>query len=158
MAVRDAALFAIVERIKEHYENNINNVYVRKAFSRLEVPHSTWDQLDSLTTKVEFYRIHGYPLQDLYEQILAAAAFISACRRDLLPNLRSMLADSSDRTLTDMAINNFRPNLSIFADMVNELYVKAAGLDREERGNSTPVYESIPELKKLGDYLIDATN
>ncbi len=69
-----------------------------------------------------------------------------------------MLADSSDRTLADMAINNFRPNLSIFADMVNELYVKAAGLDREERGNSTPVYESIPELKKLGDYLIDATN
>ena len=157
MAIRDAGLFAIVERIKEHYENNINNVYIRKAFTRLEVPHNTWDQLDTLTGKVDFYRIHGYPLQDLYEQVLAAASFVAACRRDLLPNLRTVLGDSTDRTLTDMAINNFRPNLSIFADLINELYVKAAELDREERGTSTPVYESIPELKKLGDYLIDAT-
>ena len=67
MTVRGAGLFAIIERIKEHYENNINDVYVRKAFAGLEVPHNTWDQLDGLTTKINFYRIHGYPLQDLYE-------------------------------------------------------------------------------------------
>ena len=157
MAVRDAGLFAIVERIKEHYENNINNIYVRKAFSRLQVEHDTWNQLDSLTGKTEFYRIQGYPVQDLYEQILAAARFISSCRRELLPNLRSLLADSTDRTMTEMAINNFGPNLSIFADLVNELYVKTLELDRDERRGGRPVSESIPELKKLGDYLVDAT-
>jgi hypothetical protein len=72
--------------------------------------------------------------------------------------MRALLGDTGDRTRTDMAINNFRPNLAIFADMVNELYVKATELDREERRGSKPVYESIPDLKKLGDYLVDSTS
>jgi hypothetical protein len=53
VAVKDAGLFAIVERIKEHYENNINNVYIRKAFSRLNVEHDTWDKLESLTGRID---------------------------------------------------------------------------------------------------------
>jgi len=39
---------------------------------------------------------------------------------------------------------------------VNELYVKAAALDRESAGKRRPVYERIPELQKLGSYLVSS--
>jgi len=133
VAIKDAGLLAIIERIKEHYENNINNVHVKKAFTQLSPPPSTWDRIESLTGRAEAYRMHGYPLQDLYDMILAAAGFVSACRRDVVPNMKSLLGSTgSDKVLIDMAINNFKPNLAIFADMINELYVRAAELDREE--------------------------
>ena len=156
MAVKDSDLFALVEKISEHYQKNINNQYIKKAFSWMNVPHATWDQIETLVGKVEFYRIHGYPLQDLYEQILAAATFVSNVRHDVLPNLRSLTTNlaGNEKTFTDMAVANFPSNLAVFADLVNELYVKATELDRQERGSGTPVFESIPELKKLGDYLI----
>jgi hypothetical protein len=58
-----------------------------------------------------------------------------------------------------MALKNFPVNLGILNDLVNELYVKTAALDRaavEGAGRKRPVYERIPELKNLGRYLVSS--
>ena len=52
-----------------------------------------------------------------------------------------------------MAINNFPANLGVFADLVNELYVRAVALDRAEHPKEKPVFEHLPELKELGKLL-----
>jgi hypothetical protein len=56
--------------------------------------------------------------------------------------------------LRKMAIDNFGANLSIFADITNELYVKTVALDKEEHQGQRAVYERIDELKEVGQLLI----
>ncbi|MBA7553849.1 hypothetical protein ES705_46453 [subsurface metagenome] len=60
----------------------------------------------------------------------------------------------SDLILRKMAINNFGANLGIFADIINELYIKTVALDKEEHQGQRAVYERIDELKNVGQLLI----
>ena len=88
------------------------------------------------------------------------ARFVYQARRDLLPNIRFLAggndgAGTSDKVFRDMAIMNFGPNLKILADKVNELYVKVVTIDKESAGLKGPVYNSIPELKEIGRYLVE---
>jgi hypothetical protein len=166
MSVRDEQLFKIIEKLRSHYQNNLNNRYIRKALLLMKVPTGTWNAIARLTEKSDFYKIQGYPYKDLYEQIYAAATFVYHARTEVLPRLKGMLAGGSetvfsrpkaeepkDRILLEMAINNFPANLGVFADQVNELYVRAVALDRAEHAKEKPVFEHMPELKELGKLL-----
>jgi hypothetical protein len=53
-----------------------------------------------------------------------------------------------------MAINNFPSNLKIFADLLNELYVKLVEIDKNASAGHTPLYAQMPELKDLGQQLV----
>lgn len=94
--------------------------------------------------------------------VLAAAHFIYQARQKLVPNIKALLnqgalgkgASEQDKVLRDMAAQNFPVNLKIFTDMVNELYVKTANLDKQAHEKKSPIYERIPELKELGRYLV----
>ena len=167
MSIRDERVFKIIEKIRNHYQNNINNRFIRKALLMMKVPRGTWDALSRLTEKSDYYKIQGYPYNELYEQIHAAATFVHHAKIDVLPRLRSRLAggtdtifgrqkadESQDPVLLQMAIDNFPANLGLFSDMVNELYVQAVELDRQEHAGQKPVYERMPELKELGKLLI----
>jgi len=167
MSIHDERVFKTIEKIRNHYQNNINNRFVRKALLMMKVPRGTWDNLARLTEKSDLYKIQGYPFNELYEQIHAAATFVHQARIDVLPRLRSLLAggpdtilgrkkadDSQDPVLLQMAIENFPANLGLFSDLINELYLLAVELDKEEHVGKKPVYERMVELKELGKLLI----
>jgi hypothetical protein len=157
VAVKDPDIFRIIEKIGDHYLNNVSNRFVRKALVILELRQSEWDKLENLTAKTEYYKQQGFQFDELYEMVLAAAHFIHQARTRMLPNIRSMLAQGGteqDRILRDMASQNFPVNLAILSDLINELYMKTTSLDRAAHDKKRPVYERIPELKDLGKYLV----
>lgn len=158
MNIKDSDIFKIIERIGDHYQNNIFNRFIRKVLVVLDLPQSEWDRLDHLTSKSEYYKNQGFQFDELYEMVISAAHFIHQSRTKLVPNLKSMIAQGAgdaDRVLRDMAAQNFPVNLAVFADMVNELYMRTTSLDREAHEKKRPVYERIPELKEIGRYLVN---
>ncbi|MDL2229025.1 hypothetical protein LJC14_02125 [Treponema sp. OttesenSCG-928-L16] len=157
MQVRDSEIIRLIERISEHYRTNISNRYIRPALLQLPLDKQTWDLIEVLTEKIEQFRYQGFHLDELYRQIASAARFVSVARKELVPGLRNRLGGSpasSDRVLRDMAVNNFGSNLQLFADLLNELYVKLVELDKKESKGHLPVYAQIPELQEIGRQLV----
>jgi hypothetical protein len=164
MIVKDTDIINIIVKINDHFKNNITNRFLRKALLVMEIPQSTWDKLDGLQEKSQYGKIDGFQLQELYEIIVCAATFIHHAKKDILPRLKSLVAGGyskegkepeSDKILKEMAISNFNSNLGIFADMVNELYMKSIALDKEANKNKTCVFEKNPDLKQIGQYLVE---
>ena len=52
-------------------------------------------------------------------------------------------------------MNNFKANIHILADYVNELYVKTVAYDKEKSGKGRTIYRDIPGLMEIGRYLVD---
>lgn len=159
MNIKDPEIFKIIERIGDHYQNNISNRFIRKVLVLLDLPQSEWDRLDSLTTKSEYYKNQGFQFEELYEMVIAAAHFIYQARTKMLPNLKNIIAQGgtdADRVLREMAAQNFPLNLGVLSDQINELYLKTTSLDREAHDKKRPVYERIPELKDIGRFLVNA--
>ena len=158
MPVKDPDIVRLIEKISEHYKNNISNRFIRKAFMVMNLSQPTWNYLERLTEKSDFYAAQGYEYEDLYEQILAAANFVHQAKIDVLPNLKNLVGSNMkdsprDKVLREMAVKNFNSNLPIFADMINELYIKVTELDKEQ--NKKCIFEKIPELKTIGQLLIE---
>jgi len=131
----------------------------------MQMSRAAWETLERFTDKSDYYKVQGYQFQEIYEYIHAAANFVYHARREVLPNLKSLLSEGSetilsrqsggsDLILRKMAIDNFGANLSIFADIINELYIKTVALDKEEHQERRAVYERIDELKEVGQLLI----
>lgn len=171
MQIKDPDVFKIVEQISEHYQKNISNRFVRKALMVLDLQPSEWERLEGLTEGLEYHRAQGYQFDEIYEMILAAGHFLAEARQKIIPHLRGMVSAATsgetlsgrkpptgdqERVLRDMALQNFPVNLGILNDLVNELYVKTAALDRQAAGKRRPVYERITELKELGRYLVSS--
>ena len=157
MQIRDSGIIRQLERIGDHYRSNISNRFIRPTLLQLPLDKQTWDQIDILTEKLEQFRYQGFSLHELYGQILAASRFVAVTRRELGSNLRNRLMGGStgpDKVLRDMAVNNFSSNLQLFADLVNELYVKLVEIDKAESKGRRPVYLSLPELQEIGRMLV----
>jgi hypothetical protein len=155
--VKDAYISRLIERIGDHYSSNISNRFIRPALLHLSIEKQTWDLIDALTEKNQQYQYQGYPLDDLYRQVVAAARFVSTTRRELVPSLRSRLSmggsSGTDKVLRDLAINNFSSNIQLFADLVNEMYAKLVEFDKANAKNKTPVYFSIPGVQDIESML-----
>ncbi|MDR1900278.1 MAG: hypothetical protein LBQ55_09740 [Treponema sp.] len=158
MQIRDAQIIRLIERIGEHYRTNISNRYIRPALLQLPLEKQCWDLIEILTEKIEQYRYQGFHLDELYRQIAAAARFVALTRRELVPTLRNRLGGGGsagpDKVLRDMAVNNFGSNLQVFADLVNELYVKLVDLDKADAKGHRPLYLQISELSDIGRMLV----
>ena len=167
--IKDPDIFKLIERISEHYLNNISNRFVRKALMVLDLQQSQWEKIEHLTGNSDYYRTQGFLFDELYEMIIATAHFIYQARLRIVPNARSVISQlggdsftarrppggpDQDRVLRDMAAQTFPVNLGIFSDLVNELYMKTTALDRAAHEKKRPVYERIPELKEIGRYLV----
>jgi hypothetical protein len=154
MKIQNASIIRLVERIGEHYRTNIASRFIRPSLLQLPFDNQSWDLMENLTERQD----PGIHLEELYRQIIAAANFVSLVRRDLLPGLRSRVAREdaagSDRVLRDMAVNNFGSNLQVFADLINELYMKLVEMDKTEAKGRMPLYAKMPELNNIGAFLI----
>jgi hypothetical protein len=158
MQIRDDRIVRLIEHIGEHYRTNISNRYIRPALLQLPLDKQAWDLIEVLTEKVEQFQYQGFHLDELYRQIAASSRFVALVRRDLLPGLRNRLsipdAAGPNKVLRDMAINNFGSNLKVFADLVNELFVRLVELDKANSKGHMPLYLQIPELKEVGRHLV----
>ncbi|MDR2185294.1 MAG: hypothetical protein LBO80_06465 [Treponema sp.] len=156
--IQDAHIVRLIEQISEHYRMNIYNQYIRPALLQMPLDKATWDLIDILTEKVDQFRYQGFHLDELYRQIAACARFISMVRRDLVPGLRNRSSvpavTGPNKVLRDMAVNNFASNLQVFADLINELYVKLVEMDKADARGHMPLYVQIPELRDVGRQLI----
>jgi len=161
MLIRDENIFKIVEKLSNHYRNNLYNRYVRKALMIMNLSHATWSLIEDLTEKIHYYKTQGYQFAELYEQIIAAKSLINQAKIEVVPNLKTILAggydtvlqkkkkeDENDKIIREMAIHNFPANLDIFDQLVQKLFNETAKLDRS--ANKIPVYTTIPELKQFG--------
>ncbi|MDR0402772.1 MAG: hypothetical protein LBH35_04185 [Treponema sp.] len=154
MQVQDASITRLVERIGEHYRTNISNRFIRPILLQLPFDNQSWDLLEDLTKRAG----QGVHLDEMYRQIVAAAHFVAVVRRELLPGLRNRVGrgdtSSQDRVLRDMAVNNFASNLQVFADLVNELFIKLVEADKIDSKGRAPLYTQMPELSNIGRLLI----
>ena len=156
--IKDAHVIRLIEQIGEHYRTNISNRFLRPLLLQLQLDKETWDQVELLTEKLEIFRYQGYHFDELYRQIYACARFVEAARNGIIPNLRNKMGlapNGPDKILRDMAASNFGSNLQVFADLLNELYVFLATLDRGSVLKNQPaVYTTIPELSSVGRLLV----
>ncbi|MCL1929285.1 MAG: hypothetical protein FWG07_10915 [Treponema sp.] len=154
MQVSDASIIRLIERIGEHYRSNISNRFIRPTLLQLPFDNQSWDLMEDLTEKPPTQAIH---LDELYREIVAAAHFVSVVRREL-PTIRSRVSrsdpSSMDRVLREMAVNNFASNLQVFADLVNELFVKLVDLDKANAKGHMPLHVKMPELANIGRLLV----
>ncbi|MDR1430005.1 MAG: hypothetical protein LBI85_06915 [Spirochaetaceae bacterium] len=148
----------MIEQIGAHYKDNISNRFIRPALLQLPLEKQSWDLIEILTEKIEQYRYQGFHLDELYRQIIAAARFVALARKELVPTLRNRLGSgmtaSSEKVLRDMAVNNFASNLQLFADLVNELFIKLVELDKKDSKGHRPLYSQIAELQDIGRMLV----
>jgi hypothetical protein len=164
MAVKDNETLSIIDRISEHFRTNLNNRYVRQAYSVMPLDQGTWTLIEAITEKSEHYSGQGYSYHELYDRILALARFVYHARREVQPHLRSILsrksgygggaAAANDRVLREISVNNFPSNLNLLADLIDRLYQHVAMVDQKEHKNQPPVYRGIRELNELGRYLV----
>jgi hypothetical protein len=144
----------LLDRISEHYRANIANRFLRPALLQLPLDSQSWDLIEELA-KGSNQSIH---LDELYRKILAAAQFIDAARREQTSGIRKRLATAnisgSEKVLCDMAVNNLTSNLRVFADLVNELFIKLVETDKSTVKNRPPVYTTIPGVDNIGRLLI----
>jgi hypothetical protein len=156
MQVQDASITRLIERIGEHYRTNISNRFIRPVLLQMPFDNQSWDLLDDLT---EQGAVSGNHLDELYRQIIAAAHFVAVVRREVVPGLRSRVNRGGDpagpdRVIRDMAVNNFSSNLQVFADLVNELFVKLVEADKADAKGHMPLYAQLPELSNVGRLLV----
>jgi hypothetical protein len=147
----------LIERIGEHYRTNISNRFIRPALLQLPLDKTTWDNVEVLTEKYEQFRYQGFHLDELYREVSATARFVAATRREVAPSLRSRLASggvsSGDKVLQDMAVNTFNANLTIFADLLKELYSRLMDIDIAAAKGKTPLYQQVPEYNAIEEML-----
>ncbi|GHU85598.1 hypothetical protein FACS189473_4710 [Spirochaetia bacterium] len=159
LQIRDPQVIRLIEQLGEYYRTNIANRYIRPALLQLQVEKSDETLMKNLTEKSDQFNYDGFMLDDLYRQIAAAAGFIAAARRELVPNLRSLVSGTNssgeEKVLRDMAVSNFSANLKVFADLLNELYVYLTELDKAAADGRQPLYQRMPELYAIGQKLVE---
>jgi len=154
--IKDPNIVRLIEQIGEHYRTNISNRFMRPVLLQLQIDKNTWDLIEILTEKMELFRYHGFHLDELYRQIAACARFVEIARnKSTIKSKMSAIPATSDKTLRDMAVNNFASNLKVFADLLNELYVCLVEMDKIDAGElKKPVFSQIPELYNIGRLLV----
>lgn len=165
MVISDSDVINALKKIGDHYRKNISNKYMRKAFTSLQVDLHSWELIDDLTKETTFFG--DYRFDELYERILALAEFVSKAKKQLMPNIRNLVITGSDsmysrsggltaneKLMRDIAVSNFPPNMSILADLVNDLYVKVVNYDQKTNGPENAAYKRMPELSRIGQLLV----
>ena len=169
MPIKDGEIIKLIDKTNDHFKKNITNRFLRKALLLMEIPQAIWDILDGFSDKAVYGKLEGFKYHEIYDFIVSAATFIHHAKKEVQPRLKTILSSGSssvlskqglesdrDKVLKEMAISNFGSNLSIFADLVNELYLITEALDKKMHPNTKRMYEKNPDLQKVGQYLVDS--
>lgn len=157
MLIKDPGVIALVLKVADQYNENIATRFLRPYLTGILSEGELSRQVSALTEQTDAVSTQGIHLDELYRQIHGMARFIYLVRVNVLPNIRNMAGSTgndSNKIYRDMAVNNFGANLSILADLVNELYIRAVEYDQRKNPKGRTVGLQIPELAEIGRYLI----
>lgn len=159
MQIRDPDIYALIQKIGEHFNSNISNRYIRPVLMSIQVDSENGINIAALTERYEQYRYQGYQLSDLYHQIFALSWFCFRIRHTVLNDLKNQVFQKDagprtgqDRVFRDMAIFNFPANLQVLIGLLVELYNKAVAEDQRINVGKRLIKDSIPDLKNLEHY------
>ncbi len=159
MLIQDPAIPELILKIADHYNTNISTRFLRPFLAQILSDNELSRRISDMTEHSEAYTAQGIHLDELYLQIHAIARFIYLVRTDIIPNLRGLAgavgSNDVNKVFRDMAMNNFKANIQVLADLVNELYVRITVYDKAQNGKTRTVARDIPGLAEIGRYLID---
>jgi len=154
MVVDDRIIAEIIMQIGRYYNENIATRFLRPVFAQILSNIDLSRHIVDLTEHSEDFLLQGFHLDDLYYDIIAMSRFIYLVRRDILPNISSLVEatakpNSSDKVYRNMAFSNLGPNLMILASMVLELYHTTLAYDKKNAVRGKTVSSRIDGLEDV---------
>lgn len=156
MIIKDTAIIGQVEVMGSHYRTNIATTFIRPALLQLSIDKQTWDLMHVFTEKAEELWHFGISLDELYHIIQAAAKFVSVSRHDLSRLLKKRVSgdyDDDEHVLRNIAANNIKSNIDIFAAHLKNLYSSVLEFDKSHAKGRKPVCLTIPDLRETGSMI-----
>jgi predicted transcriptional regulator len=154
MQVRSPELFQKLEKMAQHYQNNVASTYLKAEIASLTLSRRDWDEVELITARQEVFRHQGYHLDELYLKLLSLARLIHQARSHMAPGLKSKVANRlasrspQERLMAEMAAANFLPNVAVLAEMVLDLYRLAVHEDEAQNHGKAKFLASVPEAKE----------
>jgi hypothetical protein len=157
MIVKDPAIIALIIKVADQYNSNISTRFLRPLIVGILAEEDLSRNVSALTEQVDTVEAQGIHIDELYQQILGTSRFIYLVRTNVIPNIRNIASSSgkdANRIYRDMAYNNFGANISVLADLVNELYVKTVEYDKRHSPQNHLAFRDVPGLSEVGRYLV----
>lgn len=157
MVVQDVTIADMIMKLSTHYNTNVSTRFLRPLYAGILADGELARRISDLTERPQGADAQGYHLGDLYRNMLALAEFIFLVRRDILPNTRAYMDDSSSKNFTDvyrkMALTNLAPNLTTLADDLYALYESVLRYDESHSHRNRTVARTMPQIGKIKNFL-----
>ena len=161
MPVQNYDINQQIDKLADQHDIILNNASIRKAMSRISIPHEYQSGMDILMSRSEAYKVNGYLFDELYRGIIGLAMWSYRARTEVLPELKYHLngdhKSEMDRLKEQMALENMGSNLAILTDEINNLYILTVDADKAAHSKKPPVYTRMKELSGIGQYLTSDT-
>ena len=161
MPVQNYDINQKIEKLAHQHDIILNNASIRKAMSRIVIPHEYQSGMDILMSRSEAYRVNGYLFDELYRGIIGLAMWAYKARTEVLPELKYHMSgdhkSEMDRLKEQMALENMGSNMTILTDQINNLYRLTMEADKAAHSKKAPVYTRMKELADIGQYLTSDT-
>jgi hypothetical protein len=159
MTIKDKNVSDIIDRLREHYTIFFSNQFIKYYLLDSKIPRNVWISIEDLMSTGQEYKIVGYELETLYEQILSFASFCQTIKKEILPRMmdeaqRRMAKMATDsKILFKMTLDNAPGNLEIFNELVTELFVAVRDADTLTNGEEKALYKKLSVTKKIEEVL-----
>lgn len=163
MQIQSQELFQKLERLAEHYNNNVASPFVKAEFPTLTLSSQDWDEIELITVRQELFKHQGYHIDELYTKLLAIARLVKAARTQIGAGLKRRIAvrfagrSASEKVMAEMSAANFLPNVKVLADQVLDLFLYAKKIDAEQHQGKAHVLATMPEVREIEALLQDKT-
>lgn len=155
MRIPDGGIRNELEAIQEHFSRNLYHQALRRVLSILDLNRESWQRILTVVDGNLSVLSDGSTasLPDVYETIIAFAAFSRCVRRQICGNLRDLLGrpetlNREEKMLRDITLGNFESNLEALNTRVINLYWTTVRLDKKQNGTHA-VAATYQELRGI---------
>ncbi len=155
MLLKDQKIFDTIEKLKERYYIFSSNNFVKSYLFESDISKNDWMDIEDLLNANQYYDATGYDLDNLYNQILTFARFLTRLERDIVPkmqneaNARANTLSKDNRVIFKMTVNNAPGNVKTLEELIKELFVGLKSLDRSTHGEDKMLLHKKSYLKEL---------
>ncbi len=152
--------------IRTHFENNINNKYVKNIFIKIDLHPSNKQEMNIILVNDFHYIDSRGGLQDLYTGIKSVTLFIKEVINKVLKNLNAYVGtglgssasvSQNDKILAQMAIKNYPMNIKILNDKLLKLLDLLLEYDKQFYAKD-PAYLSVKDIEQTRSELQSYSN
>jgi len=147
-----------INELKKHFDNNLNNKYVKNIVLKLDIGNDIKHSMNILLDYKTLYFDSKGTIEDLYQSIKAVAYFLREVQIRVLPSMSTYNADSffnatsskdpNDKILYQMAVKNYPMNIKLLAKMSLELLKMVVQYDKENF-TTNPVVEQLKNFDEI---------